>query len=254
MLLAIDIGNTNVELGVFAEDDLLYNWRLATDRRKTPDEITLTVANFFKMFSLSPDKVNGVVIASVVPPLVGAFLEMSRTYLEVEPINIQPGTQTGIRIAYENPKAVGADRIANAAAGFEKYGAPLIVVDFGTGTTLDAIAKGGIYLGGAIAPGMTISAEALFEQTAKLPRVELQKPRKAIGRTTVQSMQSGLMYGFAGQVDRLCQEFNRELEGKPKTIATGGLAPIIAPLCKSVDELDSHLTLEGLKSIYHRNA
>ncbi len=253
MLLAVDIGNTNISLGLFTEEELLYHWRLATDPRKTSDEVILTVADLLNMSSLTPEDVEGVVVASVVPPPVGSFLEMSRRFLKVEPLNVQPGIQTGIKIAYENPKAVGADRIANAVAGYREHGAPLIVVDFGTGTTLDAITESGTYLGGAIAPGMIISAEALFEKAAKLPRVEMQKPSVAIGRTTTASMQSGLMYGFAGQVDRLCEEFARELQGNPKTIATGGLAPAIAPLCKNVETIDSNLTLKGLKMLYELN-
>ncbi|MBE3520098.1 MAG: type III pantothenate kinase [Firmicutes bacterium] len=254
MILAIDIGNTHTVLGVFDEGVLRAHWRVGTDRQKTEDEYGLQVLSMFGYAGIKPQEITGAAIASVVPPLTPVFEKMVRSYLGCSPLIIGPGVRTGINIRYEHPKDVGPDRIANAVAAYQKYGGPVIVVDFGTATTLDVISKDAEYLGGAIAPGILTATEALFEKTARLPRIELQRPPSAIGRNTVASMQAGIIFGFAGQVDELVRRVSRELGGKPYVVATGGLANLVAPESKTIQTVDPYLTLEGLYIVYKRNA
>ncbi len=253
MLLAVDAGNTNIVAGVFQGTRLAGHWRVSTDRRKTEDEYGTLFLTFFKNSGFRSSELKGAVVASVVPPLTPVLEKMIRGYFKVAPLLVGPGTKTGINIKYENPKEVGPDRIANAVAAFKKYGGPVIVVDYGTATTFDVISKFGEYLGGAIAPGVMTSTEALFEKAARLPGIELVKPASAIGRTTVESMQSGILYGFVGQVDGLVTRLKEEVPGDAKVVATGGLAPLMAPESSTIQAVDPMLTLEGLHMIYRKN-
>lgn len=253
MLLAIDIGNTNIVLGVFAGEELRAHWRLSTQTDRTADEFLLQVKGLFQLSGLTLAEVTGVVLASVVPTLVDPVLVMCRRSMGCEPLVIGPGVKTGVAIEYEDPREVGADRVVNAAAAHLRYGGPCIVVDFGTALTVDAIDEKGAYLGGAIAPGMTIASEALFAHAAKLPRVELTPPLSAIGRHTATSMQSGIVFGYVGLVKELIHRFRAELGAEAKVIATGGQAELIAPHTGLVDHLDPLLTLWGLKEIHRRN-
>ncbi len=256
MLLVIDIGNTNIVAGVYREgaDGLLYHWRLSTDPNRTADEYGLLFKGLFDYDGLSLGGVRAVIISSVVPHLTPALEWMVEKYLKLKPLIVGPGIKTGMNILYEDPREVGADRIVNAVAAFSQYGpGPLIVVDFGTATTFDAIGPDGAYLGGAIAPGIGISTEALFERAAKLSRIELVRPKTVIGRTTVASMQSGVIFGFAGQVDELVRRMKQELGQTAKVVATGGFAPLIAKETATLDIVDPFLTLEGLRLIYLRN-
>lgn len=255
MLLVIDIGNTNIVAGVYREnsDELLYHWRLSTDPEKTADEYGLLLKGFFDYHGLPLSGVKAVIVSSVVSPLTQIIEWMAERYLKLRPLVVGPGIKTGMNILYEDPKEVGADRIVNAVAAYSKYGGPLIVVDFGTATTFDAISADGAYLGGAIAPGIGISTEALFERAAKLPRIDLTSPKAVIGKTTVASMQSGIIYGFAGQVDEVARRMRKELGGRAKVVATGGYGPLIAKETSTVDVVDPFLTLEGLRLIYLKN-
>lgn len=253
MLLAIDVGNTNIVLGVYQKTRLLISWRVSTNRLQTSDEYGVILKNLFKQAQMDTKALEGIIISSVVPPLMYALEEMAQRYFHLKPLVIGPGIKTGLNLAVDNPKEVGADRIANAVAGYELYGGPLIIVDFGTATTFDAISEKGDYLGGAIAPGINISTEALFEKAAKLPRVELIKPKKVIGRDTVTSMQAGIIYGFAGQVDGIVKRMSREFKEKPKVVATGGLAGLIADETETISLVNPLLTLEGLRLIYEKN-
>ena len=255
MLLVIDIGNTNIVAGGYREgdDSLLFHWRLSTDPHRTADEFGLFFNGLFAYEGLSLRDVREVILSSVVPPLTPALEGMAEKYLGLRPLTVGPGIKTGMNILYEDPKEVGADRIVNSVAGYAKYGGPLIVVDFGTATTFDAISADGAYLGGAIAPGLGISTEALFEHAAKLSRIDLVRPKSVIGRTTVSSMQSGIIFGFAGQVDELVRRMKAELGGRAKVVATGGFAPLIAKETSTIDVVDEFLTLEGLRLIYLKN-
>jgi type III pantothenate kinase len=252
MLLAIDIGNTNIVFGAYQQDRLVGTWRAATAPERMPDEYAMLVHQVLAYHGLGLPAVRAVVIGSVVPPLTATFTDLCRTYLRLEPLVVGPGIRTGIRILYENPKEVGADRIANALAAYHRYGGPAIIIDLGTATTLDAINRDGDYLGGAIAPGLLIAAQALFERAARLYRVELAKPRTAVGRNTVQALQSGILYGYAGLVEGLVRRFQQEM-GPARVIATGGLAEIIADEVPAIEVVDPHLTLEGLRLIYELN-
>jgi type III pantothenate kinase len=253
MLLAIDIGNTNVVLGVFDEERLVENWRVGTNTQITPDEYAMIFKDLFAFARIEFNQIQGVIISTVVPPLLPVMIEMSRKYFRIEPMVVTHELNTGITLRYDNPKEVGADRIVNAAAAYKFYGGPLIIVDFGTATTFCAITKNGEYLGGAICPGMKISAEALFQRASKLPRVELVKPAKVIGADTISAMQSGIIYGYAGLVDGIVDRMRKELSLEAKVVATGGLAELISAETKTIQEIKPHLTLEGLRLIYKLN-
>lgn len=253
MLLTIDIGNTNVTLGLFRGEELGPRWRLATEHERMPDEYGLQLLGLLSHAGLKPQDLSGVCLASVVPPLTGKFTEASRVYLGYDPLVVDAGIKTGVHIRYEDPRAVGADRVADAAAVQKLYGTPACVVDFGTATTFDAISANGDYLGGAIAPGIGIAAEALFQRTAKLPRVELQRPPAAIGRNTVHSMQSGLLFGHAALVEGMVARFRKELGPQTKVIGTGGLAELVAKETDVIQIIAPWLTLDGLRIIWNLN-
>ncbi len=256
LLLVIDVGNTNIVLGVYKGDELLYDWRISTEKNRTSDEYGLLFEQIFRYQGLYIRDIEDVIISSVVPTLMHTLPNMSRKYFKVEPILIGPGVKTGMNIKYDNPKEVGADRIVNAVAAYEKYGGPLIIVDSGTAITFCAVSKTGDYLGGAITPGINISAEALFMRTAKLPKVEIAKPSSVIGKNTVNSIQSGLVYGYIGLVDYMIERMIAEMEvstDEIKVIATGGFSNLIASESKYIKTIDKLLTLEGLKIIYNRN-
>jgi type III pantothenate kinase len=254
MLLAIDIGNTTVALGVFSGQKLIQDWKVRSEREKTSDEYGIMLLELLRTSRLEPSAIKGVIISSVVPPLTPVFQELSQGLFKLKALVVGPGLRTGMPILYEAPLEVGADRVTASLGAFEKYGGPCIVVDFGTATTFDAVTEKGEYLGGAIAPGVQISAEALYLKTAKLPRIEIVKPKKAIGRTTVASMQSGLYFGYIGLVNNIIAEIKKELGEKTKIIATGGFAAQLAPELKAVDHHEPHLVLEGLRIIYERNS
>ncbi|MBI3362740.1 MAG: type III pantothenate kinase [Chloroflexi bacterium] len=254
MLLAIDIGNTNITLGLYEGEKLGPRWRLATDHERMPDEYGIAILNLFQHSRHTAGDVSAIAIASVVPPLTGTFVTACRQYLDHDPLVVDAGVRTGVRVRYEDPKQVGADRVVDAAAAHKLYGGPACIVDFGTGTTFDAITEEGDYLGGAIAPGIGIAAEALFHHAAKLPRVDLVRPPAAIGRNTVHSMQSGLLFGYVGLVEGMVARFRAELGPKMKVIGTGGLAEVIAQETKVIEIIAPWLTLEGLRIVYELNS
>ncbi|MDG0873080.1 type III pantothenate kinase [Paenibacillus thiaminolyticus] len=255
MILVIDIGNTNIVLGVYEEDKLLHNWRLSTSRQSTTDEYGVMIYNLFTMTKLSVKDIEGVILSSVVPPIMHTMEMLCKKYLNKAPLIVGPGVKTGLNIRIENPREVGADRIVNAVAAIELYGGlkPLVVVDFGTATTFDVIDVKGNYVGGAIVPGIGISTEALYQRAAKLPRIELTKPKSVIGRNTVHSMQAGIIFGYVGQVDGIVDRITNELGAEPTVIATGGMAELIASESRTIDTTNPLLTLEGLRLIYNRN-
>ena len=259
MLLVFDVGNTNIVLGVFKDDELIQNWRLETDNSKSADEYGMVIKQLFDYSGLSFDDVEDVIISTVVPSILFTLQHMSMKYLSRRAIVIEPGIKTGLLIKYDNPKQVGADRIVNAVAACAKYGGPLIVIDFGTATTFCAITEKAEYLGGTIAPGLKISSEALFEMTAQLPKVELEEPGKVICKNTIQSMQSGLIYGHMGTVQYIVDKMKKELmemsesNVEPKVIATGGMSTMMESGVDCIDVVDKMLTLEGLKLIYEKN-
>jgi type III pantothenate kinase len=253
MLLTIDLGNTNLTLGMYDGETLGPRWRLATDYDRMPDEYGLQIVGLLNHAGRSPADLTGICLASVVPPLTGRLVEACRQYLGQNPLVVDTGVKTGVRIRYEDPRAVGADRIADAAAVQSLYGCPACVVDFGTATTFDAINAEGDYLGGAIAPGIGIASEALFLHTAKLPRVDLQRPPSAIGRNTVHAMQSGLLFGYVSLVEGMVARFRRELGAETQVIATGGLAEIVARETAVIQIIAPWLTLDGLRIIYALN-
>ncbi len=253
MLLTIDIGNTNITLGLYQGDKLGPRWRLATDYERMPDEYGLQFLGLLSHAGNSPADLHGICLASVVPPLTGKIISACRDYLHQVPLVVDAGVKTGVRVLYDDPKAVGADRIVDAAAVQVLYGGPACVVDFGTATTFDGISADGNYLGGAIAPGIGIAADALFLRTAKLPRVDLQRPPFVIGRNTVHSMQSGLLFGYVSLVEGMVERFRGELGPEMKTIATGGLADIIARETQVLQIIAPWLTLDGLRIIWEMN-
>lgn len=254
MLLAIDIGNTNIAVGVFEAERLKATWRLGTDVHKMADEYAALLFNLSTLKGLSFSDIDQAIISSSVPPLVTTFDELCRHYFEVTPMVVGSGIKTGVRISIDNPREVGPDRVVNVAAAHRMYEGPLIVVDFGTATTFDAVSSEGDYLGGAIAPGIGISAEALFERAAKLPRVELIRPKKAIGRNSVTAMQSGIIFGYVGLIEGIVARMRTELGGEAKVIATGGLAEIIAEETSAIDALEPDLTLLGLQMMHRLNS
>lgn len=253
MLLVFDIGNTNIVAGVYDGVRLVADWRLATDRLKTADEYGILLKNLFAHTGLEVNTVKAAAVSSVVPPLTGVFQQMVLEFFGVTPLLVEPGVKTGLSIKIDNPREVGADRVVNAVAALALYGPPLIIVDFGTATTFCALGPNGDYLGGAIAPGLGIASEALFERTAKLQRIEVVRPKTAIGRNTPHSLQSGLFFGYLGLVEGLITRIKTEMNCQPRVVATGGLAEVVAGESKLVDTINPHLTLEGLRLIYKMN-
>ncbi len=253
MLCVVDIGNTHTVLGLYKGDEILEKWRLRTDTHRTTNEWGLTLKNLFALEGLNIADVTSAAISSVVPPAVHTLVRASKRYFEVTPLVVGPGTKTGLAIRYENPREVGADRVVNAVAALAITDTACIVVDFGTATTFDCLSSKGEYLGGAICPGIGTSLEALVTRAAKLPRVEIIKPRTAIGRNTVESMQSGILYGYVSLVDGLVQRLSKEMEGPVSVIATGGLAGTISQESDTIERVVPDLTLEGLRLIFDRN-
>lgn len=253
MLLVLDTGNTNIVLGVYEGTELKHHWRMETYRQKTEDEYAMQVKALFSHVGLEFTDIDGIIISSVVPPVMFPLEQMCKKYFNQEPVIVGPGVKTGLNIKYENPREVGADRIVNAVAAISEYGSPLIIVDFGTATTYCYVNEHAEYMGGAIAPGINISMEALFDRASKLPRVELTRPEHVVGKNTVSAMQAGILYGYVGQVEGLVGRMKAESKKVPTVIATGGLAPLIGKETDVIDVVDDYLTLKGLKLIYECN-
>nr|WP_263325251.1 type III pantothenate kinase [Neobacillus sp. Marseille-Q6967] len=253
MIFVFDVGNTNTVLGVYEGDELKYHWRVETHRNRTEDELGMIIKSLFDNSGLSFSQIDGIIISSVVPPIMFALERMCKKYFRVNPLVVGPGIKTGLNIKYENPREVGADRIVNAVAAIHEYGSPLIIVDFGTATTYCYVNEQRQYMGGAIAPGIGISTEALYSKAAKLPRIEIARPEGVIGKNTVAAMQAGIVYGYVGQVEGIVKRMIAQSDKKPTVIATGGLSNLIAQESNVVDIVDPFLTLKGLQLIYKRN-
>ncbi len=255
MIMVMDVGNSNIKTGLFDNGELIHSWRMSTDRVKSADEYGITICAFFSHLGISTKEVEGIIISSVIPSINYTLEHMCDIYFEIKPTFVGPGIKTGINIMYDNPASLGSDRIVNAVAAYELYGGemPLLTIDFGTATTFGAVSKSGEFLGGAICPGIKISADTLTESTAKLPRIELVKPKTAINRNTIGCMQAGIIYGYVGQVDYIIRKMKSELGGKAKVIATGGLSGLIAQETKAIDEVNPLLTLKGLYFLYKKN-
>jgi type III pantothenate kinase len=253
MLLTLDLGNTNLTIGLYDGERLARHWRLATDHARMPDEYGLQLLGLLQNAGRAPADLKGACLSSVVPPLTGRLVQACREYLEQDPLVVDTGVKTGVRIRYEDPKAVGADRVCDAVAVMHHHGGPACIIDFGTATTFNALTKEGDYLGGAITAGINLAAEALFARAAKLPRIDLQRPPNVIGRNTVHAMQSGLLYGYVSMVEGMVERFRSELGPKTKVIATGGLAELVAAETKAIDIIAPWLTLDGLRIIWELN-
>jgi type III pantothenate kinase len=254
MLLAIDVGNTNIVIGAFRGQELVHSWRLTTIRERTADELGILITQLCDHHGVSRETISGIVIASVVPPLTSTLNEMVKEYFGREPLMFEPAINGGMPILYDNPAEVGADRVVNAIAALDRFGSgtPIIVVDFGTATTFDAISAKGEYLGGVICPGPQISAEALFQRAARLPKIDVRKPRRVIGTNTVASMQAGLFWGYVDMVEGLVRRMTAELGGTAIVVATGGLASVVAPESRLIEHVDPELTLRGLRLVWER--
>jgi type III pantothenate kinase len=255
VLLAVNVGNTNTVLGVFRGSELEHQWRTSTETERTADELAVLFGGLLEQADLSfSNQITGVVISSVVPTSTGALRDMVQRYFNFPPVIVEPGTKTGMPILTDNPRELGADRVVNALAAYSRYGGPCIVIDFGTATTYDAVSEKGEFLGGAIAPGLQTKNASLSRETARLPQVELQAPRTAIGKNTVDAIQSALIFGTAAEADGMIERIRKEFGGDATVVATGGLAPLVIPHCQFVDEHDPWLTLEGLRLVFERNA
>ena len=253
MLLVIDVGNTNTVIGVYEGEKLIHDWRIRTVVDHTIDEYGMLILGLYQSSRIRAKTVQAIIISCVVPPMLNILDPLCEKYFHLKPLIIGPGVKTGMPIFYDNPREVGADRVVNAVAAYEKYRKDCIIVDFGTATTFDYVSPRGEYMGGCIAPGIMISSDALFKRAAKLPRVELSRPRAVVAKDTVSSMQAGILFGYAGLVDGIVQRMKAEVQSEPLVVATGGLAAVVAAEAKSIDVVDEMLTLEGLRIIYMRN-